>query len=297
MTTPPEPPPTSPSPVAGGGPRRGRGRILLIVGSTVWAVALLAAAVFSYHRDAPTVREQRTIAQAAPVIDRAVGELVAASEGVDVALEITPWRLTAGCRLTSSWTGATLERSLIVRTVEGAAPAVLDRVAERLPERYRAGLRRDGDGAARKLVADAGEFVRMTGAITSPGVVTLSAKSGCRPPSPEFDPAATLLYERAPLPHADVALMAANAEDITNSGVTMVPCPTGMLPAVTEHATGTGALSPEERKFLAKPGMTTVITDTATEFAMTYGHGVVSLLVRDGNDRLESVMTRGCARL
>ncbi|MGC1214784.1 MAG: hypothetical protein WA890_26440, partial [Micromonospora sp.] len=64
-------PPTGPDQPA---PRR-RWLRWLLAATVAWALLLAVLTWFSVHDDPPTVREQRTLAEAGPVVDRAVGEL------------------------------------------------------------------------------------------------------------------------------------------------------------------------------------------------------------------------------
>lgn len=282
-------------PPAGSAPgRRGIHGRWLAVGSAVWAVALVAVAVISFHRDPPTVREQRSIAQAAPVVDRAVGELVAAGQGADVALEITARRLEAGCRLTPSWTGATLERSLIVRVVSDAGPALLERVAERLPVAYRAAMRPNLDGTGDRLRADAGQFVAINGSVTAPGVVTLTARTGCRPQSPGFDPAADPRPAVGADGDARTALARMRAVGIERQATVAVPCPTGGgRLAWTDRASGRAVLGPEQRAALTGRAGAVVVVDTAAQLAVSTG--TTSVVVRVDGARLDAASTTACA--
>jgi hypothetical protein len=261
----------------------------LLGGALAWAVVLVAAAVLSYHSDEPTVREQRSIAQAAPVVDRAAGELAAAADGADVVLEISNRRLTAGCRITSARDGARLERSLTIRTTDAAAPAVLDRIASRLPAGYRASVRHSDLGDVHRLRADAGEFVAITGAVTSPGVVGLTVKTGCRPPSPALrtgtEPRGTTV---APLVDGALALLGARATERLPDAA--VPCPDGRRTAWTSRATGLGALGPGRSELVRG----VVVIDTPTEIAVRFGSE--GLRVQADGDRLSAVHTSGCPR-
>ena len=164
-------------PKATPGSTTGRSRIWLVGLSVVWAVLLGVLAVLSVGRDEPTVREQRSLTQAVPVVYRALGDLVAAA-GPDVVVELTAAEVAEGCRVTPFRDGATLEQAVIFRTAD--APALLDRIAQRLPADYRPVARHDEDGA-HTFRADAGEFVAIRGSVTELGVLTLTASTGCRP--------------------------------------------------------------------------------------------------------------------
>jgi hypothetical protein len=218
----------------------------VIVGAVVWAVVLVGAAAWSFHRGEPTAREQRTIAQASPVVDRATGEVVAAVFDANAVVEISGRRLRAGCRLTPTWAGAELDRSVTIRTTEAEAPALLDRIAGRLPAGYGAAVRHNDLGGVHRLRADAGGFVAINGALTSPGVVSVSVRTGCRPPSPEVDPEAGEEID-GPWGKRMIAkgnLVVLRAEGVEVTDVAVVPCPGGGGVFVSQAATGRGVLPP-----------------------------------------------------
>jgi hypothetical protein len=208
-----------------------------------WAVALVLAGYLSARNDPPTVREQRSIAQAAPVVDRAAGELVAAA-GPDAVLEVSDRRLTSGCRLTAARPGATLERSVSIRTAAADGPAMVDRLAGRLPAGHQARARHSG--AIHQLRADAGEFVGISGGVTAPGVVTLTVSSGCRPPSPGFAVRVEPPSGR-PVDQVPVRILAGlGASAVKPLAGTSVPCPGGGI-SETARATGRAAAGTDKR--------------------------------------------------
>lgn len=159
----------------------GRGWLRIVAAG--WAVLLLAAAAASVRWDEPTVREQRSLAQAVPVVDRATADLIAAAGGSGVVVESTDRRVEKGCRITALRPGAELTSTVTLRipAVDGAD--LLDRIAQRLPAAYRAGTRRAPGESTPTLRADAGEFVAIKGVLTEPDTVQLTLRSGCRPTS------------------------------------------------------------------------------------------------------------------
>jgi hypothetical protein len=174
-------PPTGPDQ-----PARGRRWLRWLVAATVvWAVLLAGLTWHSVRDDPPTVREQRTLAEAAPVADRAVGRLVAAVG--DAAWQLTPAEVGRDCRITPLSDGASLTRAVEVLVTPGGERALLERVAGRLPADWRAEV------TGVRLRADAGEFVAVDGRVVADGVVRLTAGTGCRPnggwtaPSPAGD--------------------------------------------------------------------------------------------------------------
>jgi hypothetical protein len=225
------------------------------------------------------VREQRTIAQAAPVVDRAAGEIVAAAfADADATVEVSGRRLTAGCRLTSAWDGAELERVVTARTDPATAPAVLDRIADRLPAAYRVAVRHAEVGEVHRLRADAGDFVAVTGGVTSPGVISLTVGTGCRPPSPDFDPEDGEPVDGS-AQEARINLIGLGAAGVRVVDVAVVPCPGGDGVFVSQAATGRGRIGPELRA-AARQGR--VVIDEADHFAFTYAQGTAGVREADG---------------
>lgn len=263
----------------------------LVVAVALWAVLLVAAAYVSVRRDAPTVREQRDIAQAAPVVARAVGELLAAA-GPDTVATISEEKLTTGCRVSLVRDGATLERSVTIRTVEADGPALLDRMAQRLPADYRTRVRHGADGTAHTLRADAGEFVGIRGGVTSPGVINLTVGTGCRPAPADFTPVDLMIG----MPIDDepgrvlAALGATPAGDIERTGA---PCPGGDV-GYTARATGRGPLPASLRERLAPlaGAGAVVITDQPDGYA--YRSGRLSVVVEVADGEIGVATTAGC---
>ena len=150
----------------------------LTVATVAWAVLLAGLTWWSVRTDAPTVKEQRSLDQAGPVVDRAIGELTAAVGAAGVPA-LLPDRLERGCRITPMDDGATLERGVEVAIGGNDVREVLRGIADRLPSGWRAGVSTlDGEPLLR---ADAGEFVTVEGRSGGPGRVLLTADTGCRP--------------------------------------------------------------------------------------------------------------------
>lgn len=255
-----------------------------------WAVLLLGATAFSALRDEPTVREQRSLAQARPIVDRAVGELVAAA-GPDPVVELGQQRLDTDCRLTVLRRGESLTASVALHTPEADGPGLLDRIAQRLPAGYRPSVWHSADGADHTLHADAGEFVAVSGDVVSPGLVRLTVRTGCRPASPEQRHAV------APLPpdpadNEPVRVLAAiGATDPTPVELTAARCPDGGF-VRTARATGQGAPAESPGALLPRPAGTVVVTDTPESYAYRAGRLHVVVEAVDGTTRV--AVTSGC---
>jgi hypothetical protein len=247
-----------------------------------WAVLLGVLTWVSVRDDPPTVREQRTLAQAGPVVDRAVGELVAAAGDRVVALE--PERVERGCRVTPVLDGATLERGVEILDPDADPRAVLTEVADRLPPGWLAGVRVTGDGP--RLRADAGEFVLVQGRPAGDGRIRLTVRTGCRPLGDGYRPSAAQAG-----PEADalaVALRALDAPAAPAARQVAAPCPGGDRQARTARVTLDPAPA-EPARALAPVAAGTVRLETPEVYAYRQGAVTVAL---SGPDL---TATTGCA--
>ncbi|TDC31395.1 hypothetical protein, partial [Micromonospora sp. KC213] len=202
-------------------PRRGWPRWLLAV-TVLWAVLLGALTWWSVRTDPPTVREQRSIGQAAPVVERAVGELVTAIG--DGAWALAATRYEPGCRVTPMADGATLIGGVTVFVPEGGERALLERVADRLPASWRAGVRAGSAGP--RLRADAGEFVAVEGRTAGAGRIEFEADTGCRPVDRPYQ-APALGAGGPPLDAVTEAARALGRSAPTSGESLSVACPAG----------------------------------------------------------------------
>ncbi|WP_422772033.1 hypothetical protein ACN28C_02710 [Plantactinospora sp. WMMC1484] len=277
------PPPGQPAPPPANPRRR-----WLLGALAGWAALLLVLTLVSVRRDDPTVREQRSIEQAGPVVDRALGELVAAA-GPDVAVELVP-RVPDECELTVLREGAMLDATLLVRAPEADLPALLDRIAQRLPAAYRAGVRHSADGSAQVLRADAGEFVAIEGGQAGPGVLTLTVSTGCRPVSGGSDRRA--VPSMPPVePDPLRVLGALGATEPTPVELVAAGCP-GRGRAWTAYAIGRGSPAGPPGALLPRPAGAVVIADTTELYA--YRSGPVSVVVESGDGRVRVATTTSC---
>lgn len=171
-----------------------------------WAVLVVALGIYAVHRGGSTVREQTSVAEALPTVDRAIAEAVAAAGPAGAVAEVDGYReASSRCRITAARDGARYQRAAYLYVPVGAEPALLDGIAARLPRGYDVRVSRSAD---HQLTADAGNFVTLEGAISAPGQVRFTADTGCRPlthPVSEDGPAPTAA-ERAPVEAALSAL-------------------------------------------------------------------------------------------
>ncbi|WP_407566915.1 hypothetical protein [Polymorphospora sp. A560] len=289
---PPQVPPPGGWPAPAGAPPAPRPRRWLIAVGAAWAVVLLVLAYVSTRTDEPTVREQRGMAEAGPLADRVIGELVAAG-GTDVVAQLTPIRYRTGCRITPIRSGATLERGVAFRTTEADAPALLDRIADRLPPTWRAGTRHSEGGTVHSLRADAGDFVGVRGGVTSPGVITLTVSTGCRPTSDDYDPTVRLAIGLPVDTEPGRMLAAIGVTAAGGGGRESATCPGGGQ-VHTAWATGTGTPTGPLGDALAevRPADAVVVTDAPDGYAYRAGDTGVEVRVVDGEVR--ATVTIGC---
>jgi len=158
-----------------------------------WIVLLTAAAVYAVVDGAPTDREQTTVARARPVVDEAIARVAsAAATGsvtiVPAVVAVGPFERVGPCDVTVFRAGERYRRSLTAVVVPGTEAQLLGQVAAALPPAYAAQVR--GSENAPRLVADAGYWVLVTGAVVAPGEVRFVADTGdCRPAGDSIDTA------------------------------------------------------------------------------------------------------------
>lgn len=246
----------------------------------------MVLAYLSVGSDEPTVREQRDLTQAVPVVQRALGDLIVAA-GPEVAVELRPFEVEKGCRISAIRDGAILRQAVVFRV--GDAPALLDRIAKELPAGYRAAVRR-ASGGGHALRADAGEFVSVRGAVAEPGVVTLTASTGCRP-ADGFTPQDPVVVGDVDAELARV-LEALDVTDAVPGPAASVACRDGV--AATVRATGQRAPAQPLHAALRPLGGTkaVVVVDHADRYA--YRSGSLSVVAEAVDDEIRLAVTRSC---
>ncbi|MGC4748839.1 hypothetical protein ACLQ28_24755 [Micromonospora sp. DT201] len=259
----------------------------LLAATAAWAVLLALLTWTSVRNDPPTVREQRTLDQAGPVVDRAVGEL-ARAVGAAGLLELGPARIASGCRVTPFADGARLRREVGALAPTGTEQAVLVGIAERLPASWRAGVGPGLDGP--ELHADAGEFVAVEGRPTVDGRVRLIVDTGCRPVGSGYTaaPATAAGPEAAAL---TVALGALGRPGDAAPELVTAPCPGGGLARTARSAGGADPASSTEA--LAPLAGDAPLLDKPPVYA--YRTGPVTVLAELSPDATRLAATVGCS--
>ena len=154
---------------------RKRWLIATAVGAA-WARVLVVLAVWSSRTGTETVRTHSELAAGRQTLDRAV-ETLRAEAGADAVVEVGPYQVSTGCRITLARQGTELDQVLTLAAPAGEEPQLLERLAQRAPEQWQARFNpRTG-----RFSADAGDFVRIVGEPADPGRVELTLSTGCRP--------------------------------------------------------------------------------------------------------------------
>nr|WP_205807420.1 hypothetical protein [Micromonospora sp. HNM0581] len=258
----------------------------MIAVTVVWAVLLAGLTWRSSTEDPPTVREQRTLTQAGPVVDGAIGELVAAASGGVPAL--TPPEVDRGCRISPFADGATLTRAVDLAAPVGEEQALLEQIADLLPARWRAGVRLTPEGP--RLRGDAGEFVTVTGRPATDGRIRLTVDTGCRPVGEDYDSGGSVPAgpETAVLAEAVRAL---DAHDGTPQSVIGAPCPGGGTARTIRAVVDQVSTAPQAA--LAPLAGGTPVVETPDVYA--YRRDGVAVLADFQPERIVVSATTGCA--
>ncbi|WP_233513279.1 hypothetical protein [Micromonospora craterilacus] len=251
-----------------------------------WVVLLAGLTWMSARNDPPTVREQRTLVQAGPVVDGAIGELVAAASGAVPAL--VPPEVDRGCRVTPFTDGATLKRQVELAVPGGEERALLERIADRLPPAWRAGVRVTSDGP--RLRADAGEFVTVQGRPVADGRVRLTVDTGCRLIGNDYV-ASALGAAGTEVQALTEALRALGASATDSEVLVTAPCPGGGVARTVRSAAGSVSTSPQAA--LAPLAGGTPVVETPEVYA--YRRDGVAVLVDLHPDEMLLSATTGCA--
>ncbi|MGA3488779.1 hypothetical protein ACK8GG_12300 [Micromonosporaceae bacterium DT55] len=260
-------------------------RPALVAASACWALLLVVLTGLSIRDDEPTVREQRDIVQAMPVVERTLGHLVAAAAGPEAVLELGDlWH--EECKVNPVLTGARLRGELIVRTAGEDVRPVLESVARRLPAEYRAGVGNGVNGV--RLRADAGEFVSVRGVPDGPGRAIFSVDTGCRVVPADADLDAHLLPDTAREGDLWMALWTLDRDSAEIGARVWVPCPDPRTTVRRQHlfVAGDPVTAPGVALAALRTAETTVVVDEPDLYAARTGP--VNLVARtvDGQTRL-----------
>lgn len=253
--------------------------------AAAWAVLILVLAIIARDGDV-TVQTQRNAAEVRPSVDRAVADIVTAA-GPEVALTVSPYRFDGSCRISLVRRGVFYERLLRLYTPPGEEQALLERIVDRLPDRYATRLRTGEEQL--HVFADADELVTV-GGDTWPGSgrIEFSIHTGCRPVE---QPIVTFYPRPDPEVRARLDdLLAAADGTVAAWRTAAVPCPDGLRWALEVTAeqrfdslTGFAESRPE--------GATVVISE---DDLLVYQDGPYSITVSLREGTLTATATPRC---
>jgi hypothetical protein len=272
-------PPSAPAPTR---------RRWLLVAVLAWALAVGGTALWSTFHDAPTAREQTTVAQALPTVDAAIADVVTAADPTRSVAAITGYtKLDAACRVTTARSGSRFERAASIYTTPGTEAALLDRIAASLPKRYQPKVRHGESALAHSLTADAGLFVSVRAAVSSPGTVRVAADTGCRTqdrPVSEAEPPESSAG-RTPVQAVFTALKVLPSSWQAHR----VPCRGGGALWTVEATSGPGSAPASLHTVLQQ---TPVLIGRADLYV--YRGGSLGVVVRIADGVLDVAVTMGC---
>lgn len=279
--------PAAPAYVPPPPPERHPTRWWLVALVVVWGLVLSGLAAWSVREDPPTVPEQRTIAEALPVLDQAAGAVVQAADGPDRVIELGAVAFDRECGLTPVRGGVEAIQDVTVRVRADEAFGVLDSIARGLPKAYRPAIRHNEDDTRQVLRADAGEFVGIEADVEAASTsFAVRISTGCRPSA---DALTTGVRHRPP-PAFEAAVRALGGEPPADAGVS-VRCPNGKT---ASSSTAEGLRAPQDLGVALAEVTKGALIVQAEPHAWAYRVGEVSVTVRDGDGAARVSATAGC---
>ena len=279
--------PVPPPPAA----QRPRRRWWLTAVVAAWALVLAGFAAWSVRNDPPTVPEQRDIADALPVLQRATGLTLAAADAADRVVTLGELSFDRDCALTPVREGVEATREITVRIQAGQVPGALQAIARALPAEYAATARHNKARSRYGLRADAGEFVGLdTSADADATAFTLLVSTGCRPLADgvDLEPAPVAATEVPPAFTAAVRALQPTAAAATSSEV---PCRGG---GTARTVTADELTAPADLGRALREVVAGAVVVQSEPHAWAYRAGNVSMVVSDSAGQARISATTGC---
>ncbi|GIM68291.1 hypothetical protein [Actinoplanes auranticolor] len=278
----------APPPPAAPRPRR---RWWLTGVVVTWALVLTGLGVWSVRNDPPTVPEQRDIAAALPVLQRATGVTLAAADAAGRVVTLGELSFDRDCALTPVREGVEATREITVRVQPGQVPGTLEAIARAMPAGYAAKARHNEARTRYGLRADAGEFVGVdTTADADATVFTLLVSTGCRPLADgvDLDPAPVAATEVPPAFTAALRALQPTAAEATASEVS---CPNG---GIARTVTADEVIAPADLGRALRGAVAGAVVVQSDPHMWAYRAGTVSVVVSDSEGRARVDATTGC---
>jgi len=257
-----------------------------------WIVAVAALGWWSVRTDPPTVPEQRDIADALPVLERATGALFAAATADDRAVVLGDLRVSRNCTVTPVRGGVEASRDITVYVQADQALKALEEIAARLPADFRAEAGASSGGRRVGLYADAGGFVAIDAAADSTTqVLQLRVSTGCRPSADDAD-LDSKLPSATQLPDSLRRALAALGSDDYVATVQEVACPDG---GAGRTYTVDGVPAPRNLGRSLEPVIEDATVVRAEPAGWAYRTGTDSVVIVKDADSLRVSVTTACS--
>jgi hypothetical protein len=253
-----------------------------------WTVVLVALGGWAVLHSSVTDREQTTVAQAVPTVNRAVADLASAST-VDgqAVVAVGDFTKAGPCKVTLFRSGARYERVVTALVQPGTEDALVRRVAARLPASYKAMIT---IRAPLTMTADAGFFVGVDGTTEAPGVVQFVVDTGGCRSAGDVPASVTGVATGQDAPVRDV-LTRLGAASATSRRYA-VPCSGGGEMSTVEAFAAVTPSSPLETVLASIPATKPVIT-ADTLYAYTVDGSQVAVRVVTGGVIITSTVLCG----
>jgi hypothetical protein len=221
-----------------------------------WLVALVGLGAWGVLHSSVTDREQTTVAQAEPTVDRAVADIVAAST-VDgkAVVSLSSFQSEGPCKVTTFRAGGRYQRVVTAVVAPGDEEALIRRVAQHLPAAYNAML---SNRKPVTMTADAGFFVGLSGSVAGAGQVQFVVDTGsCRSIGDIPAEATTASPDQAAAVRGLLAQLGGSPLSVHRYAV---PCPDGGQLSTVEAFADTTPKAPPESTLAAIPDAKPVVT-------------------------------------
>jgi hypothetical protein len=261
----------------------------IVVVVAIWLVILAGGLGWALVHGKATDREQTTVAQAKPDVDHAIALIASAATADGRAVPVLADFVKAGnCKVSVFRGGERYERALTVLVPAGTEAALMHRIGDRLPASYHVQI---ADGTPALFFGDAGDFVRVTGAVPAPGEVRFVADTGnCRTLG-ELAPAAAFTGNRSLIAPV-LSMLDVNVTSAQWSAFA-VPCAAGGSMSTVEAVGPDGVVAGAADLRLALSGLGTVVVAAPETYA--YRTGTTGVAVRVQNRHLLVTATTDCA--
>ena len=278
-------------PIAPPQPEAPKRRPWLIAVVVAWILVVAGLGWWAVTNDPPTVPEQRDLADALPILQRATGAVLAAADGDDRVVRLGDLQISDDCSLTPVRGGVEASRDVTVYVQADRALAALQAIVAALPPDYAAESGSSSGGRRIGLTADAGGFVAIDAAADAgPQVLQVRVPPGCRPAPEAAAPGVAVSSGQLPVSlERTLEALRGNPGGVTANEVT---CPDGSA-ARTYTVDGVPAPADLGGSLQQVVAGATVVRGEPAGWAWRAGSDSVAVDKQDGTVRVS--VTTACA--